>query len=227
MNRAATRRAVGSSSSQCGTPSAHGDSSASGGTTPSSFCRARVRSRCTSHPSSNAPAYLLDPLGRDVERRVRRPEGEVAEERLVRRQRLLGRGHPVDGVVDEVLGEVVAVLGQPVGLDGRRAVVELGVPVVHLRAHEAVEPVEALTGRPAGERPRGVHLHRRRLVPLAERGGAVAVAAQDLRDRRGARRPVAGVAGLGRRHLRRDAHARPSGGCARSSAPAGSASTAR
>ena len=26
--------------------------------TPSSFCRAKVRSRCTSHPSSNSPAYL-------------------------------------------------------------------------------------------------------------------------------------------------------------------------
>jgi len=33
-------------------------SSASEGMTPSSFCRVKVRSRCTSQPSSNAPAYL-------------------------------------------------------------------------------------------------------------------------------------------------------------------------
>ena len=33
-------------------------SSASAGMTPSSFCRANVRSRCTSHPSSNWPWYL-------------------------------------------------------------------------------------------------------------------------------------------------------------------------
>ena len=33
-------------------------SSVSAGITPSSFCRAKVRSRWTSQPSSNCPAYL-------------------------------------------------------------------------------------------------------------------------------------------------------------------------
>ena len=33
-------------------------SSASAGMTPSSFCRAKVRSRWASQPSSNCPAYL-------------------------------------------------------------------------------------------------------------------------------------------------------------------------
>ena len=136
---------------------------------------------------------------------MRGPQRQVAEERPVGRQLVLG-GDPVHRVVHQVLGQVVAVLGQPVRLDGRGAVVQLRVPVVHLRAHEAVEAAEALPGRPARERPRRVHLDRRRLVPLAERGGAPAVAGQHLRERRGAGRPVAGVAGLVGRHLRRHAH---------------------
>ena len=157
-------------------------------------------------PVVEGAGVALDPLRRHVEGRVRRTEREVAEERLVRRQLVL-RGDPVDRVVHEVLGEVVAVLGQSVRLDGRGAVVELGVPVVHLGTHEAVEPVEALPGRPTCERPGGVHLHRRGLVPLAERRCAPAVAGQHLGDRRGAGGPVAGVAGLVGRHLGGDAHA--------------------
>ena len=109
-------------------------------------------------------------------------------------------------MVDEVLGEVVAVLREPVGLDGVAALVELRVPVVHLRAHEPVEEVEALAHRPARERAGRAHLDRRGLVPLADRRRAVAVAAEDLRDGGGAGGPVAVVARLGRRHLGRDAH---------------------
>ena len=45
-------------SSQAGISSCRGVSSASAGMTPSSFCRANVRSRCTSQPSANFPAYL-------------------------------------------------------------------------------------------------------------------------------------------------------------------------
>lgn len=135
-----------------------------------------------------------------------RAERHVGEERPVRRDRLLGP-HPVDRVVDQVLRQVVAVLRQPVGLDRGGPGVELRVPVVHLRAHEAVERAEPLAGRPPRERPGLADLGRRGLVPLAEGGGAVAVAAQDLRDRGRARGPVAVVAGLRRRHLRRHAHA--------------------
>ena len=173
---------------------------------PSSFWRASVRSRCASQPSSNAAGVLVPPLGGDVERRVRRAERQVGEERPIGGDRLLVL-HPGDRVVDQVLGQVVAVLGQPVRLDGVATLVELRVPVVHLRAHEAVEEVEALAHRPPLERPRRADLHRRGLVPLADRRGAVAVAAEDLRDRRGARRPVAVVAGLRRRHLAGHAHA--------------------
>ena len=136
---------------------------------------------------------------------MRGAEGEVGEERPLGGDRLLVLD-PGDRVVDEVLGEVVAVLREPVGLDRVAALVELRVPVVHLRAHEAVEEVEALAHRPPGERSRRADLHRWGLVPLADRGRAVAVAAEDLRDRRRARRSVAVVARLRRRHLARDAH---------------------
>ena len=171
---------------------------------PSSFWRARVRSRWASQPASNRPAYLSRHSGATW-KGVRRAQRRVGEERPLGGDRLLVLD-PGDRVVDQVLGEVVAVLGQPVGLDRVAALVELRVPVVHLRAHEAVEEVEALAHRPPRERTRGAHLHRRGLVPLAERGGAVAVAAEDLRDRRGAGRPVAVVAGLRRRHLGGHAH---------------------
>ena len=70
-------------------------------------------------PAGVEPAgVLVAPLGRDVERRVRRAEGDVGEERPVGRDRLLVLD-PGDRLVDQVLGEVVAVLGQPVGLDRR------------------------------------------------------------------------------------------------------------
>jgi hypothetical protein len=158
-------------------------------------------------PARVEPAgVLVSPLRRDMERRVRGTEREVGEERPLGRDGLLVLD-PGDGVVDQVLREVVAVLGKPVGLDGVAPLVELRVPVVHLRTHEAVEEVEALPHRPPREGPRGTHLHRRGLVPLADRSGAVAVAAEDLGDGGGARRAVAVVARLRGGHLAGDAHA--------------------
>ena len=52
---------------------------------------------------------LVGPLLRHVVRGVRRARREVDEERLVRHQRLL-LAHPADGLVGQVLGEVVALL---------------------------------------------------------------------------------------------------------------------
>jgi hypothetical protein len=47
-------------SSHAGISSARSVSSASGGITPSSFCRANVSSRSTSQPLSKRPSYLFD-----------------------------------------------------------------------------------------------------------------------------------------------------------------------
>jgi hypothetical protein len=50
-------RSVRTGRSQAGISACRAVSSASAGMTASSFCRAKVRSRCTSQPSSNRPAY--------------------------------------------------------------------------------------------------------------------------------------------------------------------------
>ena len=134
---------------------------------------------------------LLDPLLRRVVRGVRGAGREVHVERLVGRQRLLG-AHPVDRLVGHVDREVV-VRRLPV-LDARDAVVDGRRPLVGLAADEAVELVEAGAGGPAVVGTGDRHLPRRRLVVLAEGGGAVAVLAQDLGERRDARRTHAGVA---------------------------------
>ena len=70
--------------------------------------------------------------------------------------------------------------------DASHAVIERGIPLVGLAAEEAVELVEARTRRPAVGRAGGADLPRRRLVVLAEEGGAVTVQAQHLRERRDA-----------------------------------------
>ena len=134
---------------------------------------------------------LRDPFLRRVVRRVRRAGREVHVERLVRRQRML-RARPLDRLVRHVGREVV--VRRHVVLDARDAVEDRGRPLVGLAADEAVELVEAGAGRPAIEGTRNRDFPGRRLVVLAEGGGAVAVHAQDLRERRHALRPDAGVA---------------------------------
>ncbi len=120
---------------------------------------------------------LGDPFLRHVMRRVRGAGREVDEERLVRRQRFL-RLDPLDGLVGHVGHEVVVrVLRQ---FDPAHSVVDQRRPLVRFAADEAVELVEARAGRPAVGRAGGADFPGRRLVVLAERGGAVAVEPQHL-----------------------------------------------
>jgi hypothetical protein len=70
-----------------------------------------------------------------------RARGEVDEERLVGHQRLL-LARPLDYLDRQVLGEVVALLGRLLWLDGRRSCVDCRVPLVGLAADEAVEVLE-------------------------------------------------------------------------------------
>ena len=79
--------------------------------------------------------------------------------------------------------------------------------MVHLRAHEAVEVVEAFAGGPPVERAHRGDLAGRGLMPFAERGGAVAVALQDL-GKGGSGAGTESVVSRRRGgHLRRAAHA--------------------
>ena len=146
--------------------------------TPSSFCRAKVRSRCASQPSSNRPAVLVDPLARHVVRRVGGAGGEVDEERLVGHERLL-LPNPADRVVGEVLRQVVPLLGRRRRLDRGGSLVKRRVPLVVLAADEPVERLETSTGGgPGVERTHGRALPHRHLVTLAELCGGVAVELQ-------------------------------------------------
>ena len=120
------------------------------------------------------------PLGGDMVGGVGGPEGEVDEERLVGHQRLL-LTHPVDRPVGHVLGEVIALLGGPVGLHRHGVLVDRRGVLVGLGPDEAVEVLEApAAGRPGVEGAHRAGLPHRHLVALAELGRRVAVQLQDL-----------------------------------------------
>ena len=152
-----------------------------------------------------AALVLVRPLRRNVMRGVRRPRGEVHEERLVGHERLL-LARPLDRLVGHVLGEVVALLGRLLRLQRRRALVDGRVVLVRLTADEAVEVLEAAAGRPGVERSHRARLPDRHLVALAELRRRIAVQLQGLRQGRtgvGADRVVAGCRG---RELGDDPH---------------------
>ena len=140
-------------------------------------------------PSRVERALVLGaPLGGHVVGGVGGSRGEVHEEGLVGHERLLTLD-PGDGVVGQVLGEVVALLGGLRRLDRGDAVVEGGVPLVGLGSHEAVEVLEATARRPLVERPHRARLPDRHLVAFPELGRAVPVQEQGLGDRGGVVRP--------------------------------------
>ena len=141
---------------------------------------------------------LVGPLLGHVVRRVAGAGREVHEERLVGHQRLL-LARPLDRLVGHVLGEVIALLGRLLRLDGGGAFVDRRVPLVGLAADEAVEVLEAAAaGRPLVERPDRAGLPDRHLVALAELRRRVAVELERHRQRRlvlGQHRAVAGRRG--------------------------------
>ena len=126
---------------------------------------------------------LVRPFQRHVVRGVGGAGREIDEERLVRGQRLLGPD-PVDGVVGQVLGEVVTLLRGLLRFDRRRSLVQRRVVLVVLPADEAVEVLEpAAAGRPGVERADRGGLPRRHLMALAELGRGVPVELQRRRQR--------------------------------------------
>ncbi len=193
-------------SSQAGISAGRAVSSASGGITPSSFWRANVSSRSLSQPWSNLPLYFADHSGVTWCGACVAPGREVDEERLVPHQRLL-LPDPLDRLVGHVLGEVVALLRRPVGLDRRRPLVDGRVVLVRLPADEAVEVLEAAAAaRPRVERAERARLPDRHLVALPELGGRVAVQLQRLCERSAGVRADRVVARRGGRDLRDPAH---------------------
>ena len=84
-----------------------------------------------------------------------RAEGQVAEPRTLGVERAHA-ADPLPRLVDDVLGEVVAVLLGRRDVDVRRAVDQVGHELVGLPAEEAVELLEALVGGPVVNGPAGV-----------------------------------------------------------------------
>ena len=115
--------------------------------------RAKTSWRQASQPLSNMPAVGVDPLGGDVVGRVHGAEGEVQEERLARRALLLVLHH-ADGLVGQVLAQVVPVLGSARRLDVVVVADQVRRPVVGVALQEAVVALEAHAERPGVERAR-------------------------------------------------------------------------
>ena len=129
-------------------------------------------------------------------------------------------------LVGEVLGQVVAVLGQVRLVDVVVVLGQVGIPVVGLAADEAVEAVVALPERPVLLRGPHRPLVDRHVVVLADPVRDPAGVAQDVRHR--ARSP-AGCASCSRgtrSTSRRSRRTRSDGGCDRSGTSSASASTA-
>src|SRR5262245_50931641 len=108
-------------------------------------------------------------------RRMRSARGEVHEEGLVGHQRLL-LARPEDGVVGQILGQMVALLRRLRWLNGCRPLIECGIPLIGLATNETIEIFETIarTG-PARERPGGACLPDRHLVALAKLRRTVAI----------------------------------------------------
>jgi len=151
------------------------------------------------------PAVRRHPLLGDLVGSVRGAGGQVAEERLAGGGLLLVPDHR-DRLVDQVLGEVVALLGGAGRLHLGVVADQLGRPLVGLGAEEAVVALEPEAERPPVERPgRGV-LPLRGQVPLPHGHRVVAVVAQHPRQRGGAARDPAVVAREPQRRLLGHAH---------------------
>ena len=126
-------------------------------------------------------------------RGVHAAAGPVHEERLVRLERLM-TVQPADGVVGEVLTQVIALLRRLRRKHAGRVAHEVRLILRRLTGQEPVEVLKTQTGRPVVERPRRCGLQRRRVVPLPPRRRRVPVLPQHLGHQRTAPGDLTGVA---------------------------------
>ncbi|MNX95422.1 hypothetical protein D3C86_1276940 [compost metagenome] len=95
------------------------------------------------------------------------------------RQVVLDEG---DGLVRQVLAEVIAFFRGVRGLDGVVVIGEIGIPLVGVPAEEAVVALEAAPQGPEALVPREVGIFSGSQVPLAHGERAPAALDQDFRD---------------------------------------------
>ena len=103
-------------SSQAGISAGRAVSSVSGGTIPSSFCRASVSSRSASQPASKRPLYFADHSSGTWCGACVPPGARYAKNGLSGISDFCWRIHVIVRF-GQVLGEVVALLRRAVGLD--------------------------------------------------------------------------------------------------------------
>ena len=144
---------------------------------------------------------LVGPFLAHVMRRVHGPGAEVHEEGLVGRH-LFGVGDEADGLVHQVLGDVIALLRRLGRLHLVVVVDQFRVVLVGLAAEKAVVALKAAAQRPAVVGAGRRDLVGRGQVPLADGVGVVAVLQQDLRQKAVLEGDVAVGAGIAGRGLR-------------------------
>ncbi len=159
-------------------------------------------------PAVESAAVRVAPLRGNVVRGVGGPQRQPQQERAVG---LVAPelAEPGDGLVGQVLGEVVALVRCPGRVHVRVVADEFGRPVVGVPAQEPVVVLEALGQRPVVEGPRRRPLVTRGEVPLAHAERGVAVRPQDLGHRAGLVGDPALVAGEVHGQVRQHPHPHP------------------
>jgi hypothetical protein len=142
----------------------------------------------------------VSPLFGHMMRGVPGASTEMQVERLVWGD-LLGVGDELDGLVGQVLGQVIALFGGARRLDLVVVVDQVRVPLAGVTAQEPVEPLEAASQRPAVERPGRRLEFRGHQVVLADHVGAVAALLQHLRQEPVLERDAAVIARVAGRQL--------------------------
>ena len=145
------------------------------------------------------------PFLRHVVRRVRGAEAQMQVERLGRVD-LLDVGDELHRLVDQVLAEVVALLGRARRLHLVVVVHQVRIPLAGVTAQEAVETLEAAPQRPPVERACARLLVARRQVVLPDHERAVAVLEQHLGQEAVLERDDAVVPGIAAGQLRDGGH---------------------
>ena len=145
------------------------------------------------------------PFLRHVVRRVRGAEAQMQVERLGRVD-LLDVGDELDRLVDQVLAEVVTLLGRARRLHLVVVVHQIRIPLAGVTAQEPVETLEAAPQRPPVKRARGRLLVARRQVVLPDHERAVAVLDEHLGQEAVLERDDAVVAGIAAGQLRDGGH---------------------
>ncbi len=129
-----------------------------------------------------APSILLEVRGRGLMRGMGRTKGDVGEERTVGTDALAVVDH-LQQLIDEVLGDVVAVVGARGRINVAVVSNQFGVELVGFSLQETVVAVEAPGERPLIERAGSRDVLGGGQMPLADTEGGIALGVKDLSDR--------------------------------------------